>query len=39
MPIMCVPREYSVLVFIPEIDLTHILLAINPMFVAGGAVG
>ena len=36
---MCVPREHSVLVFVPEIDLTHILLAIDPMFVADGAVG
>ena len=36
---MCVPGECGVLVFIPEIDLTRILLAINSMFVAGGAVG
>ena len=39
MPIMCVPGEYSVLVFVPKIDLTHILLAIDSMLVAGGAVG
>ena len=39
MPIMCVPRECGVLAFVPEMDLTHILLAIDPMFVAGGAVG
>ena len=38
-PIMCVPRECSVLVFVPEIGLTHILLAIDPMFMAGGVVG
>ena len=37
-PIMCVPGECSVLVFVPEIDLTHILLAIDPMFVADGVV-
>ena len=36
---MCVPGEYSVLAFVPEIDLTHILLAIDPMFLAGGVVG
>ena len=39
MPIMCVPEECGVLVFVPEIDLTHILLAIDLMFVAGGVVG
>ena len=39
MPIMCVPGEYGVLVFVPKVDLTHILLAIDPMLVAGGAVG
>ena len=39
MPIMCVPRECGVLVFVPEIGFTHILLAIDLMFVAGGAVG
>ena len=36
---MCVPGECGVLVFFPEIDLTHILLAIDPMFMAGGVVG
>ena len=39
MPIMCVPRECSVLVFVSKIDLTRILLAIDPMLVAGGVVG
>ena len=39
MPIMCVPGECSVLVFVPKVNLTHILLAIDPMFVAGGVVG
>ena len=39
MLIMCVPGECGVLVFVLEIDLTHILLAIDPMSVAGGAVG
>ena len=38
MPIMCVPREYSVFVFVPKVDLTHILLAIDSMLVAGGVV-
>ena len=38
-PIMCVPGECSVLVFVPKIDLTRILLAIDPMLVAGGVVG
>ena len=36
---MCVPRECGVLVFVPKMDLTHILLAIDPMLVAGGVVG
>ena len=36
---MCVPGECGVLVFVPEMDLTHILLAVGPMFVAGGVVG
>ena len=36
---MCVPGECGVLVFVPEVDLAHILLAIDSMFVAGGAVG
>ena len=36
---MCVSRECSVLVFVLKIDLTHILLVIDPMFVAGGTVG
>ena len=38
-PIMCVPGECSVLAFVPKMDLTHILLAIDPMLVAGGVVG
>ena len=38
-PIMCVPRECGVLAFIPKIDLTHILLTIDLMLVAGGVVG
>ena len=38
-PIMCVPGECGVLVFVPEIDLTHILLTIDPIFMAGGVVG
>ena len=37
--IMCVPGECGVLVFVPEMDLTRILLAIDSMFVAGGTVG
>ena len=37
--IMCVPGECGVLVFVPKIDLTHILLAVDPMLVAGGVVG
>ena len=36
---MCVPGECSVLVFVAKMDLTHILPAIDPMLVAGGAVG
>ena len=39
MPIMCVPGECGVLAFVPKMDLTRILLAINPMLVAGGVVG
>ena len=39
MLILCVPRECGVLVFVPKIDLTHILLAIDPMLVAGGVGG
>ena len=39
MPIMCVPRECSVFVFVPKVDLTRTLLAIDPMLVAGGVVG
>ena len=39
MPIMCVPGECGVLVFIPKMDLTRILLAIDPMLVAAGVVG
>ena len=39
MPIMYVPGECGVLVFIPEIDLTRILLAIDLILVAGGVVG
>ena len=39
MPIMCVPGKCSVFVFVPKVDLTHILLAIDPMLVAGGVVG
>ena len=38
-PIMCVPGECGVLAFVPEMDLTHILLVIDSMFVAGGVVG
>ena len=36
---MCVPGECGVLAFVSKIDLTRILLAIDPMLVAGGAVG
>ena len=36
---MCVPGECSVLVFVPKMGLTHILLAIDPILVAGGVVG
>ena len=36
---MCVPGECGVFMFIPKVDLTHILLAINPILVAGGVVG
>ena len=36
---MCVPRECGVLVFVPKMDLTRILLTIDPMLVAGGVVG
>ena len=39
MPIMCVPGECGVLVFVSKMGLTHILLAIDPMLVAGGVVG
>ena len=39
MPIMCVPGECGVLVFVPKMDLTRILLTIDPMLVAGGVVG
>ena len=39
MPIMCVPGECSVLAFVPKVDFTRILLAIDPMLVAGGVVG
>ena len=39
MPIMCVPGECGVLAFVPKIDLTHILLAIDSILVAGGVVG
>ena len=39
MPIMCVPGECGVLAFVPKMDLTRILLAIDLMFVAGGMVG
>ena len=39
MPIMCVPGECGVLVFVPKMDLTRILLAIDPMLLAGGVVG
>ena len=38
-PIMCVPGEYGVLAFVPKVDFTHILLAVDPMLVAGGVVG
>ena len=36
---MCVPRECGVLLFVPKVDFTHILLAVDLMLVAGGAVG
>ena len=36
---MCVPGECGVLVFVPKIDFTRILLAIDLMLVAGGVVG
>ena len=39
MPIMCVPGECGVLAFVPKMDLTRILLAIDPILVAGGVVG
>ena len=39
MLIMCVSGECGVLVFVPKMDLTHILLAIDSMLVAGGVVG
>ena len=39
MLIMCVPGECGVLTFVPKMDLTHILLTIDPMLVAGGVVG
>ena len=39
MPIMCVPRECGVLVFVPKVYFTHILLAIDSMLMAGGVVG
>ena len=39
MLIMCVLGEYSVFVFVPKVDLTHILLAIDPMLVADSVVG
>ena len=38
-PIMCVPGECGVLAFVPKIDLTHILLTIDSILVAGGVVG
>ena len=36
---MCVLGECGVLVFVPKMDLTRILLAIDPMLVAVGVVG
>ena len=36
---MCVPGECGVFVFVPKVDLTHILLAIDPMLVVGDVVG
>ena len=36
---MCVSGECSVLAFVPKMGLTRILLAIDPMLVAGGVVG
>ena len=39
MPIMYVPGECGVLVFVPKVYFTHILLAINPILMAGGVVG
>ena len=38
-PVMCVPRECGVLAFVPKVDLTRILLTIDPMLVAAGVVG
>ena len=38
MPVMCMSREYSVLVFVPKVGFTYILLAINLILVAGGIV-
>ena len=37
--IMCVLREYSVLTLVPKVGFTHILLAVDLMFVVGGMVG
>ena len=39
MPIMCVPKECGVFVFVPKVDLTHILLAIDPILIADDMVG
>ena len=39
MPIVCVPRECGVLVFVLKVYFTRILLAIDSMLIAGGAVG
>ena len=36
---MCVPGECGVLAFVPKMDLTRILLTIDPILVAGGVVG
>ena len=32
---MSVPREYSVLVFVPKVSFTHILFAVDLIFLAG----
>ena len=39
MPVMCVPGEYCVLIFVPKVGFTHILLATDPVLVVDGVVG